>query len=38
MGVFIAPGESYTVEAPEELLAVSVSAPASEPAWASRGA
>jgi mannose-6-phosphate isomerase-like protein (cupin superfamily) len=30
MGVFIAPGESYTVEAPEELLAVSVSAPASE--------
>jgi mannose-6-phosphate isomerase-like protein (cupin superfamily) len=30
MGVFIAPGESYLVEAPEELLVVSVSAPASE--------
>jgi mannose-6-phosphate isomerase-like protein (cupin superfamily) len=28
-GVFIAPGESYTVEVPEELLVISVSAPAS---------
>jgi mannose-6-phosphate isomerase-like protein (cupin superfamily) len=29
-GVFIAPGESYTVESPEGLLIVSVTAPASE--------
>jgi mannose-6-phosphate isomerase-like protein (cupin superfamily) len=29
-GVFVAPGQSYTVEAPEEVLIVSVSAPASE--------
>jgi mannose-6-phosphate isomerase-like protein (cupin superfamily) len=29
-GVFIAPGESYSVESPEELLVVSVTAPASE--------
>ena len=30
MGVFVAPGESYSVEAPEELHVVSVSAPPSE--------
>ena len=35
---FIAPGESYSVEAPEELTMVSVTAPASEPASATPGA